>query len=313
MNDKYTDDENQAASSDAPVEPGTSEALYGEMVTGPTPEDERERLNRSVTVIATEIPGLVFTTAATAESGLEVQRIDFRDDLPFPTNPSGHEAVSSFRSFLADCRRRPLDSATATMWANQAASTITVIRNDHPGDRSPFGGRRDDRLSLILQPNPDWVAWQNLSGKWLGQEQMGDALEELLHTVTNPDQADLMEVIESVRVTVGSVFESGIRRQDGQQNLTYKEDTTTSAGRGMALEVPQEIAFQLPLYEGYSDVFYTFKAWFRLRVVGGDLKLQIKLKPHRPVILAAWQDVLDAITEALDWTVYDTDAVLVRR
>lgn len=280
-------------------EPPEAESISGVLHShyGPTPEDERERLNRSITVISTGVDGLAYVAAATAEHGVETKVLDFRDSLPDtrPTRTKGTRVVSDLPSFITEAKRKVLTDES-TLWASQSHNTVVAVYNDHTDDRA---GYRDDVLMLKLQADEEWVAWHQLSGKYLKQEEFGDAIEELLHTVVRPDQADLMEVIESVRVSTGSVFESGIRRMDGQQTISYKEESTTSAGRSQQLEVPQTITIGIKPFEGY-DVRYECEAWFRLRVVGGVLHLSIKLKPTRNILIGAWRDLRNDMEEALE-------------
>lgn len=264
---------------------------------GPTPEDERERLNRSITIISTGVEGLAYVAAATAEHGVETKVLDFRDSLPDtrPTRTKGVRVVSDLPSFITEAKRKALTDES-TLWASQTANSITAVYNDHTDGAA---GYRDDQLVLKLKADEEWVMWHKVSGNFYKQEEFGDIIEELLHTVVRPDQADLMEVIESVRVSTGSVFESGIRRMDGQQTLSYKEESTTSAGRSQQLEVPQTIVVGIKPFEGY-DVRYECEAWFRLRVVQGTLMLSIKLKPTRNILLGAWRDLRLDVEEALE-------------
>lgn len=263
---------------------------------GPTPADEAERLNRAVTIIATPVEGLAYVAAATGHNGLQVETIDYRKDLPGdrPLRISDSRAVAEVQSFKDELTRKPL-VAHSTIWASESKALVTAIYDDHTNDKP---GYREDRLHLQLKPDEEWLRWHAISGKFMSQEEFGDVIEELLHTVVRPDQADLMEVIESVRVSSGTTFESGVRRSDGQIQLSYREESTTRAGQAGDLEVPQTITVAIKPWEGITQR-YQVEAWFRTRVNNGSLSLAIKLKPTRPVLLAAWADLrLDLATFA---------------
>lgn len=248
------------------------------------------------TIIATEVPGLSYAVASTEHGPIAVP-IDYRTHLAdaVPSRRTGNRVVAELDSLFAELVRRPL-FAESTLWASPAGNTVTVIYDDHTNDAP---NRREDQLTLKLTVDEDWKAWHELSGRYLGQEEFGDAVEELLHSVVSPDHADLMEVIESIRVSTGSQFESGIRRSDGAQTLSYREDQTTAAGRARDLEVPQTIRLKLRPFAGIPQ-WYEVDAWFRIRVANGQLKLAIKLKPTRPIIEAAWEDLRAAITEKVE-------------
>lgn len=255
---------------------------------GPTPADETERLNRAVTFIATPVEGLAYVAAATGGNGLEVKAIDYRKDLPGdrPLRISDSRAVAEVQSFKDEITRKPL-LEHSTLWASESKALITAVYDEHTNDRP---GYREDRLQLQLRADEEWQTWHKISGKFMSQEEFGDVIEELLHTVVRPDQADLMEVIESVRVSSGTTFESGVRRSDGQIQLSYREESTTRAGQAGDLEVPQTITVAIKPWEGITQR-YQVEAWFRTRVQNGSLSLAIKLKPTRPVLLAAWADL----------------------
>lgn len=283
-------------------EVGYSEILVS--AAGPTPEDEKQRNNRTVTIVDPKVRGLAFVVAATEGNGLETQRIDYRDVLQEgqPFRHEGIRVVTHVKSFLEELNRKEL-SDRSTLWASTSRSLVSAIYNDHT---TSTPGSRDDVLSLKLVRDEDWVRWHDVSGKFFGQEDFSDMIEELLHTVIEPDHADLMEVIESVRVSVGSEFESAIRRSDGQQTLSYREDTKTTAGVNRDLEIPQTIKLLLRPWES-ADIRYEVNAWFRTRVVNGQLKLSIKLKPTRAIELAAWADLQEKIADFTGKPVYLTE------
>lgn len=258
-------------------------------------------LERAVNVVRTDVPGLAFAVSSTAERGLQVAPIDFRRDLPLPARVDDTRIVTDVASLFSEVDRRPLFEAS-TIWASEAEHRVTVIYDDHHGTQAQ---RRADRLSLALRVDEGWTAVHKFSGEFMAQEEFGDVMEELLPYVVDPEHADLMEVIESIRVSNNGVFESGIRRSDGQQTLTYREEMTTSAGAVRPLEVPKTMTFRVPRFEG-TPFAYDLEAWFRLRVVGGSLRLAYKLKPTRQIEQKAWGDVRTEVAEQLGQPVYAT-------
>lgn len=119
----------------------------------------------------------------------------------------------------------------------------------------------------------------------------------------NPDQADLLEIIDSVRASSKGEFESSIERANGGQKITYNTEVTAGAGRGRQLEVPQLITLQLRPWDGH-DVLYNIDAYFRLKVEQGRLGLCVKLKPTRQIIRDAWEEITSKVTGAVNKPVY---------
>ncbi|WNM74314.1 hypothetical protein SEA_THIMANN_51 [Gordonia phage Thimann] len=242
-------------------------------------------------------PGVHVVAATTADRGLQVEVVDLRDKIPgvIATAEAGTRLVTDVPSFLAELDRYSLDSVASTLWGDETKGRVEAIYNDHHHDGA---GLRDNRLRLELRADQDWTAWHRLSGQYMRQEEFGDAVEELLHTVVDPAQADLMEVIDSIRATSKGSFESKISRADGGQQLEYKEDVSTTAGKSGQLEVPKTVTLAIRPWEGLDT--YKVEGWFRLRVQNGQLSLAIKLKPTRAILRAAWSDVIEKIEEHLD-------------
>lgn len=249
-------------------------------------------------------PGVGVFAATTKDKGLEVETVDLREFIPGVTRSaeSGTRLVTDVPSFLAELDRYPLrslvpspDIVCSSLWGDETKGRVEAIYNDHHIDGA---GLRDNRLRLELRADQDWTAWHQLSGQYLRQEEFGDRVEELLHTVVEPAQADLMEVIDSIRATSKGSFESKISRADGGQQLEYKEDVSTTAGKSGQLEVPKTVTLAIRPWEGLDT--YKVEGWFRLRVQNGQLSLAIKLKPTRSILRAAWADVINQIEKHLD-------------
>lgn len=248
-------------------------------------------------------PHARYVHAVTEEHGLQVQTIVDNEELSHvPWRVRGERGVTDVPSFLAELVRRPLPETAGTLWGNADAGIITAVYNDHVGDSPAW---RDDILGLQLRKDQDWVNWHNLSGKFAPQTEFGDAIEELLHTVIDPDQAELLEVIDSIRASSKGEFESAIVRGTDAQRLTYNTEVSATAGRTGELEVPKTISLELRPWEGHEQT-YRVDAWFRLKVDGGQLRLAVKLKPTRQIIRTAWVDLTTKVTDATGKYVYAT-------
>lgn len=239
------------------------------------------------------VPHLRHLVAVTEEHGLQIDTIDEHNVMPMPYRASDTRTVSELVSFLDELTRRPLTPGASTLWGDYTTGTVTAVYNEHTSETA---GWRDDLLTLQLATDPDWAAWQKISGKWFPQADFGDVIEELLHTVIAPDQADLYEIIHSIRATSSAQFESRIDRSVSAQQLTYTEDIRAAAGGKSTgkLEVPKTITLRLRPWEGHIET-YDIDAWFRLHVSAGDLKLTVKLKPHQQILRMAWADMITKI------------------
>lgn len=230
--------------------------------------------------------------SVTEKHGLQIETIDEHENLPFPYRASGTRTVIDVESFLNELSRHPLDEIAGTLWGSAQRGVLTAIYNDHTGE---WAGWRDDQLRLELQQDADWVAWHALSGVFHTQNDFGDKIEELLHTITDPDQADLLEVIDSVRASTSGEFNSQIERANGGQKLIYNVQHDVKAGRSGQLEIPQTVTLSLRPWENHANT-YDVGAYFRVRINDGALKLAIKLKPTSQIVRQAWTDLTTTIT-----------------
>jgi uncharacterized protein YfdQ (DUF2303 family) len=271
-------------------------------------EDALENLSDNAVRLAYEVldstttPALRHVIAVTADEGLEVHEIDEEQHLPFPRRPHGNRTVCELDSFLAELARRPLGAA-GTLWGNAANGKLVAVYNDH--DPQPHvAGWRDDTLTLQLKQDPDWAAWHALSGKYFRQTEFGDQIEELLHTVVDPDQAELLEIIDSVRASTKGEFQSSINRANGAQTVVFNTEISATAGKATnSLEVPQFVKLQLRPWDGHPQT-YEVNAYFRLKVDQGHLTLAIKLKPTQQIIRTAWAEITSTVAQTVDKPVY---------
>lgn len=257
----------------------------------------------SADILATDVPHRRYAVAVTTEHGLQVEAIDDNSYLPLtPYRVEGTRTVADLDSFLDELTRRSLHPTASTLWGNATRGRITAIYNDHDADTA---GYRDDKLELALTTDPDWKMWHEISGKYYPQEQFGDIIEDLRHTISSPDQADLLEIIDSVRASTSGEFESSIERARGGQKLTYKKEVSAKAGAvGRELAVPQTITLSLRPWEGHPTL-YTVTAYFRLNITEGHLKLAVKLFPTRETLREAWADLTQQVTDAIAKPVYN--------
>ncbi|WNM68800.1 hypothetical protein SEA_SOOS_70 [Gordonia phage Soos] len=245
-----------------------------------------------VVVLDGRSEGIRQVVAVSNEHGLQTEILDEREQLREPLYVDGERYVSDAESFLQEIQRKPLPgSDSATFWGVMDSGVITLIYDDHTSTKP---GNRSDRLTLKLQSDEDWRAWHNLSGKAVPQEQLGDYLEDLAHTIVQPSAAEMLEVVDSIRASTKGEFESKIERSSGSVKIGYSQDTTAKAGRKGQLEVPSEILLRLRPWEGHNT-FYDVPAHFRFRVRDGELSLSIKLKPTRQILRRAWADLTDQI------------------
>lgn len=248
-------------------------------------------------VVETGITDVKVIASVSQTEGLEVEIVDLRPqraEAPTRASSVADRHVIDVMSFLDELARRPLTEC-GTLWGCDRVGKVTAVYNDHPTSATEYG-HADDEFVMQLTADDDWSRWHNLSGSWHSQQDFGDIIEDLLHTVVSPDQAELLEIIDSIRASTKGEFQSEIERSSGSQKATFNREVTATAGRTVQLEIPKTITLRLRPWEGHAT-FYEVQAWFRLRVNSGQLSLSIKLFPTRQIVRNAWAEVVTKIAE----------------
>ncbi|MCO1574998.1 YfdQ family protein [Crossiella sp. SN42] len=215
---------------------------------------------------------------------------DLENHLTEPVAPRGQALLREHKHFAAYVNRLAKPAST-TLWAERTAATVTAILDDHVSHVT--AGWREHRVVLDLVHDLDWKTWQKYDGKLLSQHELADLLESLAHTVVSPDAATMIEVATSFRAKRNVSFDSAVRLDSGDTQLTYAEETTATAGRKGNIEVPSQFLLRLPVFEGSEPA--DLLARLRYRIDGGRLYIGYAL--HRPdvVVTAAFERVLAEI------------------
>lgn len=250
--------------------------------------------------------GPLFLLTANGENGLESNVVDIRNHAgqAFAPRTADTRFVTDTASFIAETVRRPLDKSLATVWGNRLRGEITAIYDDLDPDFEADYRRRTDRLILKFVPDPDWaILFAAADGKYHGQEEFADLIEQAGYLITSHQAADLMEMVQSVRTSTKGEFQSEIKRDTGSQTIVYSEEVSASAGTVQRpLEVPREITFTARPFEDYPSV--DVDCWLRLRPNGGRLGIGLFPKPYHHHVRDAWESVVEKLADDIGSPIY---------
>ena len=218
---------------------------------------------------------------------LEAWRAPLR---PGPRRKRGAYQVTDVASFLAYFDKHAGPDAETWVGDSQIVSVL-----DAHGDDPRWEGHR---LVLKLQHSPEWLRWVGVSGKWQGQQQFAEFLEDSAADVVSPDAATMLEVAQSLQATVKADFKSSFRTSDGQRGFRYEETTTAKAGSKGELEIPERLTLLLRVFLGQDPV--QVSARFRYRLSDEGLRLGVVLDRVPELLESARDEVVQQITEATD-------------
>lgn len=146
-----------------------------------------------------------------------------------------------------------------------------------------------------------WERWRKIDGEPLSQGQFAEFIEENYMDIAKPDHADLLDMVANLVAKKNIHFSSGIRLQDGSNELQYGEEVEAKVGKG-SIVVPSEIELGLPIL--FDGVAYKVRVLLRFRINEGRLAFIIKINRRLFVEQTAFEDVLTEVEEKTGITVY---------
>lgn len=253
-----------------------------------------QRIGRPVTVGDDYVLYLNPVTGETTVLDLVAARAKReRDELEqTPPRKKGEVTLRTAESLVAYVTRHGGEGTE--LWADLEAQRIVAYLN---GDTTQEAGHRDFKASLALRKTDGWTAWENLNGALVDQEKFAEHIEARSIDVLEPTGAELLDIVQTIKQTTAGEFESAKRLSDGQTVLSYREQTTTTAGSKGEFSVPERFVIAVAPFEGASPFKVT--AHLRTRVREGRLQLGYVLERPEDVIKAAFEDVLKHVEDNL--------------
>jgi uncharacterized protein YfdQ (DUF2303 family) len=197
-----------------------------------------------------------------------IQTHDLERYLEVPRTTRGHADLHDPDGFIAYVNRLS-DTERTTVWADEKAGTITAVLDDHAD--ADAAGWRQHTVKLTLRADEDWQRWVALDRKLSSHQEFADFIDGNYHVITRPDAATMREVSTSMQAKRNVTFNSQVRLDNNDVQLTYVENTTAQAGKNGSLEVPREFDIQLSPFVGCDPIPLT--ARLRYAIVDGHLRL----------------------------------------
>jgi len=226
----------------------------------------------------------------TVPDGSRAQVLDRVPDaeLLVPRRKRGTVQVLDVPSYVAQYGKHAGD--TTETFADPKAFTITAVLN---ADDADTPAHRDHRLILSLKKTPQWLAWENVSGKMLAQVEFAEFLEERAIDVRQPTSAEVLELAQHFEAKTNVDFKSGDVLSSGQRQLVYEETVQAKAGQKGDLEIPTQLELALQPFEG-GDTFKVI-ARFRYRINNGRLALGVALERPEDILKLAFTETCEVV------------------
>lgn len=188
----------------------------------------------------------------------DLSELIYNDFAERPHRVKASVAVNDAPSFLTYFNR--FAGEHSTVFADEKAATVTGIIDYH--ERADLAAWKQHTVALKLEKSPEWRIWTEANGKKFNQADFALFLEDNSLNITKPAAATMLEVARTLQATTEAQFESGVRLQNGQQQLVYKEQINGTFGT-QKQSIPEEFEIMLPVYLGSKPVAITARLRYR--------------------------------------------------
>ena len=202
-------------------------------------------------------------------AGSEIKTIKIEPLNPvLPDRVAAAETVVEPHSFIEYINR--FKTPTAIARASLTRNTITAVLDYHaPTDHQqgvyPEPQPLRHTVTLTCPYDVDYLSWKEKfqSEEGMDQRDLAAFVEDMIHTITAPAAADLLEAITDLHVDRQVKLKSGIRQSNGTVLLNYEEEDNATPKGGSAT-LPQFLMVSVPVFQGTPPVELKVRLRYRL-------------------------------------------------
>lgn len=222
-------------------------------------------------------------------------------DVRQNTDPTRQRAVrvaQTTDAFVALTKDLGIDGVTR-VFADRVGFDLEAVI-DFGTDGEPT--RDEHRIEFAPRQDPEWQAWASLHGKPIDQIAFADFIEEHLDSVIEPDGADLLDIVQTIKGHRGIQFKTAFRLHDGQTKIAYDETLSTQGGSG-EMTIPNTLTIRTPIFREEDPVEFT--AYLRYRIGdGGAIQFTIKIQKKDEIVPGAFDLIVGKVDSGLTYPVY---------
>lgn len=198
-------------------------------------------------------------------------------------------------------------TVNTVIFAHPFTPSMTAVLDYHgesDGSLTPATANHHVHVSTFAcEFDEDWKRWREIDRREIGQYEFACFIEEMLHTIGEPDGADLLDMAANLKINRGIVMKSTKRLDNGTIDVEYREEDTASTAKTGSINLPDEITIVAPIYmlrEAQAVV-----AKLRYRVEKGEpLRFRIDILNRKTIELEAFRVMAGEVAEATGCPVY---------
>lgn len=225
-----------------------------------------------------------------------------------PNRKRGSAALLTPESFIDYVNTHATLGTALTGTVTEKAGSFTALLDYHQpeiGKPIEAAGWAEHTASLALTATPEWARWLAKSGTDLDQKTFAEFLEDNAPDITVPEglearqsekfpsQQELVSLALTLQVKTDVQFGNQIRLQNGEQQLTYRENIEGSWGGDNKLAIPAKFALAIAPFAGTPK--YLVTARLRYRAAGGKASFRYEIERPHKIVEDAFNDVKQKI------------------
>lgn len=189
---------------------------------------------------------------------------------------------------------------TGYIYANPDTREIVAVYNDHKNGDHP--GWRDHRASFKAEYTPEFELWLHHNGHECAmvQVQFAEFLEENIADIAEGG-SDLLTMATTLQAKTEIDFKSARRLDNGQNQLTYVENISATAGANGAMVIPPRFDLAVRIFK--NGARYKIGARLKYRLRDGHVKFWYELERPLIAIEDAFAGYVDTVREKSGYTV----------
>lgn len=164
---------------------------------------------------------------------------------------------------------RTFKSPTAICKASLGGNQIVAYLDYHGAAQTGVAvgavpNRLQHTVTLMCPFDRDYAKWRKaFNGGKFDQRELAEFIEDMIHTISEPAAADLLEAVADLNIDRQVRFKSVRNERNGNLSIAYEEMDAASPGQG-TISLPEHIVIVLPIFQGAVAVQLKVRLRYRL-------------------------------------------------
>lgn len=179
------------------------------------------------------------------------------------------------------------------VFADRDKQHIVAVLDYHRAQENARWGSH--KLTLALRFSEEWQTWAGKNGAKMPQMEFAEFLEDNALDVVEPSGASMVELASTMQAKSDVEFESAGNLQNGQVQLTYREELKGSWSN-KNMEIPRKFKILVPVYDGQQAV--SVDARIRYRLAASKVTFWYQLHYKERLERQAFSAIVDQLAQA---------------